>query len=386
VLELWRGRWPEMQKLMKEGAVITNATVGSSPSITPATHTNLSTGAFPRTHGVSAIVVRTERGLLSEAFTPVGKYSGTATMDPTVNLQAPTLADEWDLEQDNKAHVGLLTPGVLQLGMVGKGAALPGADKDIVAALTKRTRWETNPRFYSLPSYVNSDVRGPEKDQEEVDRLDGSADGLWRGHAIDRVDSSPAFAAWENRTIKALIDREGFGQDDITDLFYVNYKSPDAAGHLYNMIRPEQGDVIESVDTALGDLARWLDRKVGRGRYLLTITADHGQTPLEAGGWPIRPLEITADLNERFDRTPNGRGVIQDTSAHTLFMNKKELRTNGVTPEAVAAWLQRYTLEANVAPGDPYPADFDGRQEERVFDAVIPGRRVDQVADFCGAL
>ncbi len=386
VLKRWRGRWPEMKDLMDKGVVVTNATVGSSPSITPATHTNLSTGAFPRTHGVSAIVVRTESGRLTEAFTPVGKFSGAATMNPTVNLHTRTLADGWDLKQDNRAHIGLLTPGVLQLGMVGKGSALPGADKDIVAALTKRTRWETNPRFYSLPRYVNSEVRGPERDQEEVDRLDGSADGLWRGHSIDRVDSSPGFAAWENRTMKALMDREGFGDDNITDLFYVNYKSPDAAGHLYNMIAPEQGDVIESVDTALGDLARWLDREVGRGHYLLTITADHGQTPLGAGGWPIRPLEIIADLNERFDDTPNGRGVIQDTSAHTLFMNRNELRTNGVTPETVASWLQSYTLQDNVAAGDDYPAEFDGRQDERVFDAVIPGRRITEVARFCGAL
>ncbi len=386
VLERWPRSWPEMKRLIEGGVGITNATVGSSPSITPATHTNLSTGAFPRSHGVTAIVVRTERGRLTEAFTPVGRFSGAATMDATVNLERRTLADEWDLHTDNRARVGLLTPGVLQLGMVGKGAALAGADKDIVATLTRRTRWETNPRFYSLPSYVNRAVRGPERDLREVDRADGTADGLWRGHALDRVDSTPAFAPWQNRTIKAILGREGFGRDGITDLFYVNYKAPDAAGHLYNMISPEQGDVIASVDAALGDLAGWLDRKVGRGNYLLTITADHGQTPLEAGGWPIRPLEIIADLNERFDATPNGRGVIQDTSAHTLFMNERELRSNGVAPEEVAAWLQRYSFEDNVAPGDAYPTQFAGREGEPVFDAVVPGRRIKALAECSGVL
>lgn len=380
VLEYWPDAWPEIGKLMKAGASIEDAVVGSSPSITPAIHTNLSTGLTPRRHGVEAIIVRSDGGQLSETFAPVGANTGVRNMDATLSLRTTTLGDDWDLATDNRALVGMVSPGFLQIGMVGAGASHPGGDKDIVAVLAKKSGdWGTNPDLYSLPDYVNEDVRGPKKDKEEVDRSDGVVDGLWRGNEIAPTFATPAMAPWENRTIKALIEREGFGEDEVTDLFYINYKAPDAAGHLYNMIAPEQEDTIESVDTAIGDLRRWLDRAVGPEEYILVVTADHGQTPLGAGGWPIRPLEIIDDLNEAFDATPNGRGVIQDTSAHTLFLNAAELETNGVGPEDVADFLFRYTFAENVDESDAYPAEFVGRENERIFETVIPGGLVDDV-------
>ena len=380
VLNRWPRSWPRLKELMSRGASIEGATVGSSPSITPAIHTNLSTGLYPKHHGVTAIVVRTDEGELTESFTPVGETAGVATMDARVSLRTTTLADLWDLETDNEALIGMVSPGFLQLGMVGRGSALEGADKDIVAVLSKkRLEWDTNPAFYSLPNYVNTDVRGPSRDKKALDRADGEVDGLWRGHDISPVYASPALAPWENRTIEALIEREGFGQDEITDLFYINYKAPDAAGHIYNMIAPEQADTLASVDTAIGDLVEWLDDEVGPGEYVLVVTADHGQTPLEAGGWPIRPPEIIDDLNAAFDDTPNGRGVIEDTSAHTLFMNRAELTTNDVAPEQVADFLFDYTIGANISETESFPAEFAGREDERIFDTVIPGRRLDRV-------
>lgn len=380
VLNLWEDSWPELEDLMARGASVQSATVGSSPSITPATHTNLSTGTYPGRHGVTAIVVRTDGGDLTESFVPIGENIGVANMDATVSLKTTTIADLWDLANDNEALVGALSPGVLQLGMVGQGAALEGGDKDIMAVLSKkRVEWDTNRDLYSMPEYVNTQVRGPARDKQAVDRSDGEVDGLWRGHAISPVFATPALAPWENRTIQALIEREGFGQDEITDLFYVNYKAPDAAGHLYNMIAPEQGDAIASTSAAIGDLVDRLDATVGPDEYILIVTADHGQTPLEAGGWPIRPLEIIADLNETFDKTPNGTGVIEDTSAHTLFMSQAELRANGVYPEEVADFLFDYRISENVAPGDTFPSEFSGREDERIFESVIPGRRLPSV-------
>ncbi|MDQ3983477.1 MAG: alkaline phosphatase family protein, partial [Actinomycetota bacterium] len=52
VLERWPDRWPTLARMEREGTSYVDATVGSSPSITPATHSTLGTGAFPRTHGV----------------------------------------------------------------------------------------------------------------------------------------------------------------------------------------------------------------------------------------------------------------------------------------------------------------------------------------------
>jgi len=382
VLDRWEGKWPHIKDLMKRGASVEGAVVGSSPSITPAIHTNLSTGAFPNRHKITAIVMRTDDGHLTKSFTSFGLPASIEENDPGANGNIPSVADLWDKSVNNEALVGMLSPGQYQYGMMGLSGALKGADKDFAAILDKEERWATNPEFYKMPGYVN-DVRGPQSEIEAVDRSDGQVDGLWRGHPMPSIDGSPAMAPWENRTIQAMLKREGFGEDDVTDLFYVNYKAPDKAGHEYNMIAPEQGETIASVDDAVRDMIDWLDDNVGRGEYVFVLTADHGQTPLGAGGWPIRPLELTADLNARFDSKPNGTGLIQETSAATLFLSAKEMRANDVSPETVARFLLEYTFAENVAPGDPYPAEFSGREGERIFSAVVPGRLVDDVHAAC---
>ncbi|MDQ4025331.1 MAG: alkaline phosphatase family protein, partial [Actinomycetota bacterium] len=58
VLEAWPDAWPYLRRLMEKGTSVGNSVVGSSPSVTPAVHTNLGTGAFPKQHGIVDIPVR----------------------------------------------------------------------------------------------------------------------------------------------------------------------------------------------------------------------------------------------------------------------------------------------------------------------------------------
>ena len=385
-LEEWPDAWPNIQRLIDDGANIEGAVVGSSPSITPATHTNLSTGTFPRYHGVTAIAIRADDGSLVGSFSrSAGNPLGRAT-DPTVSLKKTTLADEWDLANDNEAKIGMLAAGNLQAGMIGHGTALEGGDADIMAVRYGET-WETNPDFYSLPDYVNTEVEGPAADLDELDRSDGAADGKWMGHSLDDValDASPAFAPWQNRTMQALLDGEDFGRDSVTDLFYVNYKAPDKAGHEWNMIAPEQEEVIRSVDTALGDMVSWLDENVGRDEYLFVVTADHGQTPLEAGGWPILGNELVADIDAHFG-VEGDASLIQRTSASSFFSDKAEMKARGVTPEQVASFVSRYRIGDNIPEGEEVPAGYEERLDERIFDAAFPGRELNEVVACTEAL
>lgn len=384
-LERWPDAWPFLKSLIPKGVNVDDAIVGSSPSITPATHTNLSTGTFPKYHRVTAIAIRANDGAIVGSFSEDAGNPGAAAMDPNVSLRRTTLSDLWDRARNNRPKIGMLSAGNLQLGMVGHGSALRGGDRDIVAIKSGES-WATNPQFYSLPGYVNSEVPGPQQDLDELDRSDGAADGRWRGHDIDSLslEGTPAFAPWQNRTMQALIERQSFGADGVTDLFYVNYKSPDKAGHTWNMIAPEQEDVIRSVDDALRDMVAFLDETVGPDQYLFVVTADHGQTPLEAGGWALNRAEVVADINGRFDRVDDDRGILQRTSASSFFMNKEQMRGSDVTPEEVASFLSRYTIGDNVPDGEDPPAQFEERSGERIFTAVFPGRKLPRIVDCAG--
>ncbi len=376
VLEQWPDAWPDLKRLMDEGTNFDNATVGSSPSVTPSTHTNMGTGAFPKRHQVTAIVVRKDDGEIVGSFSRDLRSAG-ADVVPNRVLQMPTFADLYDKAMGNEAQVALVGFGNYITGMMGHGANHPGGDHDI-AAFEEVEHWATDPEFYSLPEYLNTELPGPEDDYEDVDVSDGQADGLWRGHEISPLDATPAYAPWQNRALEAIIEREGFGQDDITDLMFVNYKAPDAAGHKWNMIGPEQEDVLRSTDEAIGDLAEFLEETVGENNFLMVVTADHGQTPLEAGGWPIFRLELLRDVARAFDHNDNGIGVINQTTATTIFVRPEELAANDATPEQLAAFLSAYTIGDNIGTQD-YPAEFNDRKDEKIFAGVFPGRRLEEV-------
>jgi hypothetical protein len=380
LLRRWPRAWPNLAALMRLGTSIEPATVGSSPSITPAAHTNMSTGAFPRTHGVSAIAIRGPGGVIQGAFRK-SQTKSQPPVDPDLNLRLSTLAEDWDLATGNRAKVGLLASGNYVLGLIGRGAKLRGGDRDIAGFLIWNGKWETDGRFYRLPSYVNS-LRDALRDGiDELDAADGRADRRWLGHDLDRTSvlTTPAMASYERRVAQSVIANEGFGRDDVTDLLYLHYKSPDHVGHKWNMISREARAVLASVDAAVGSLKQWLDTEIGAGRYVMVVTADHGQTPLEAGGWPVSRSELLRDIGDRFDSVPNGEGLLERTSATSLFSDLEEMKANGVTPADVASFLSGYTIRDNVADGDPVPDGFRDRAEERILAAAFPGRRLDEI-------
>lgn len=387
VLEEHPDTWPNLAQLIEEGANIEGAVAGSSPSITPAVHTNIGTGSFPRQHGVTAIAVRNDEGNVIGSFTPIDSQEGVTITDPTLNLKQQTLADMYDQSTGNEAKIALVAPGNYQLGMIGFGLGLEGGDADIVTSYAKTTNvWGSNPEFYYTPPYVN-DVEGPLEDLRAVDIADGETDDQWRGHDFPpNIVATPALAPWENRIIQALIENEGFGDDEITDMMQINYKAPDSLGHIYNMISPEEGDVLRSVDEAIGAMVTYLDSEIGEGEWVMMITADHGQTPLEIGGWPISRSEIHLDIDRAFNIDPAEGDVslTEQTSATSFFMRRAEMKAQGITPEQVATFLTGYTIGDNIAESNEVPEGYEDRLDEKIFDGVVPGRRIDELAECTG--
>ena len=54
--------------------------------------------------------------------------------------------------------------------------------------------------------------------------------------------------------IEEIIRREGFGQDDVPDLLYVNYKQIDKVGHKFSFPSMQMEEVVRGVDAELADL------------------------------------------------------------------------------------------------------------------------------------
>jgi len=361
VLEYWPESWPELKALMAEGSNYTQATVGSSPSITPSTHATMGTGAFPNRHGLSDTKMRVKGEIVDAYDSSSPKF-----------LEIDTLGDTWDIENDNEPLVGMMARDTWHLGMIGHGAYNEGADHDLaVMDDLGDVEFRTKEDFYSMPDYVLGNP-GLQEAIDEVDLRDGEADQRWLDNPLLPIDGkiryTPAWSIYQTKILKDLITNEGFGADDVPDLFYVNYKATDLAGHEWNMVEPEEKENLEEQDRQLAELVRFLDNEIGRRNYVLAFTADHGQTPYpsETGGWNIIMREVAADIEREFDNATPERPLILGNRGYQIMFDRKELRRNEIDPAEISAFLRTYTIGDN-APSEGDLGAFEDRVDERVF-------------------
>jgi hypothetical protein len=366
LLDRWPEAWPFQRRLMEEGFTYTNATIGSAPAVTSAIHANMGTGAYPRTHGVAEITARLPDGSVGDVF-----YGEEA--DPRL-LRAETLADAWDRAKGNRPWEGLLGYESWHLGMMGKGAEAEGGDRDVAVLWEQEPglgRFFVNEELYRLPDYLPDDAE-LDRRLTALDAEDGAIDGSWRGWDLADpkvVPATPAFVEHQGRAVLDMIRREPLGQDALTDFLFVELKPTDFGGHLWNMVAPEEEVVLRAQDAVLERIVDALDREVGRGRWVLALTADHGQTPQPetTGGLRIHPDMLGRKVDAYF-----GRKLVQKVTPSGLFLEPRALRESGVTETDVARFVATYRY------GDGLPADVDRSAiaddvlDARVFAGVIP--------------
>jgi arylsulfatase A-like enzyme len=367
-LEQWPGDWSNLLRMMDEGVIYTNATVGSNPSVTPAVHTTLGTGVFPDQHGVTGVPVRDEQGVVVDSF-----LEGESSRF----IEVPTIAELWDERNNNEALVGMLGYEPWHLGMIGRGAEKPGGDRDHGIWLdTETNEWKTNPEHYSMPASVTQ-TSGLEEYIAELDADDGMVDEAWLDNEIlgarDRWEETPAFIRYHRDVLRNMIRKDGYGNDTVTDLLFTNFKQIDRVGHYFNMNSEEVNQSLLVTDEVLGELLAVLDDEVGRGRYVVFLTADHGQQPDAADirGYAIDPNEIKSDLNEEFGE------VVRAVWPTEVFLLEEEMADRGVTIEEVARFLSGYQLKDNVTAEDTFTGSF--RANDRILDLAIPASLLENI-------
>jgi arylsulfatase A-like enzyme len=374
VLNQWPKAWPNLKRIMRRGTSIENAVVGSSPSVTPAIHATVGTGTWPVHHGVVDLQWRT----------PAGKVRGSYDGENPALMRVSTLADIYDPTTNNEAKIGMLAERNWHMGMVGHGASLEGGDKDIMVLGSGAGEENyTNDDFYTLPEYI--DVPGVAKDVRAVDLEDGRIDETWQGHDIlgdpEKWRQTPVQTRYQTRQIKAIFKKEGFGQDDVTDLFYTNYKELDLVGHIYNMLNPESRSVLKQTDSELGVLVEFLDNYVGENGWVVAVTADHGQgpDPLRFGAWPIDSAEMSRDASRRFDVTSTD--LFDKMRITGFWMNTDVMEKEGITLGEMARWVTNYRLLDNVRKGRTVPNRYRERQSERLFAASFPTKELPAIIE-----
>jgi hypothetical protein len=217
-------------------------------------------------------------------------------------------------------------------------------------------------------------VPGFEDDVRRVDQADGKLDGLWRDNSIDQLlkgFDTPARTPYQERVVETVIQKEGFGKDDTPDLLYLNFKEIDYISHVWSMNSLEMRDAVVAQDLALKRFVSFLNRQVGKGNWVLALTADHGAMPDPevSGGFQISTAPIEAGINENFDTDGDETPVVDLVQPSQVFLNVDELEQNGFTVGDVARYVMTLTQAQSAGPGqtvDPATAN------ETVFQAAFP--------------
>lgn len=362
--------WPVLQRLSKRGTFFEGADTGSSPTITPAVHANIGTGTFPEQHGMPDI------GIVLD-----GEFTGSVSDESPATLAIETLADIYDRRTNNEAKIGVFAFKSWHEAMIGLGAGVEGGDKDIAALVDHESGFFANEELYTLPQYLE-DITGLERYAEIVDGADGKKDGEWMGTEgflsdASLIRKSPAWAMFQTKILKELIAREGFGQDDVPDLLYTNYKQIDEVGHQMSMYQDEMGDIIRVTDAQMKILVKYLDRTVGKNQWVMAITADHGPAPSvdEDGGWTIHLLPFLEAMAKRFGVTLEEMEIGHRVGG--TWPRFDTLEAEGFTMEEMADFIINYRIKDNAQ--DDELQRFKKRANEPLYSAAWPATEMDRV-------
>jgi len=105
---------------------------------------------------------------------------------------------------------------------------------------------------------------------------------------------------------KACITAEQLGVDDVPDLLAISFSSNDLVGHTWGPDSQEVLDITLRSDQLVAELLRFLDQHVGKGKYLVALTADHG----------ICPLPEVTSRRQIYAQRVDVRRLILQTEAH----------------------------------------------------------------------
>jgi predicted AlkP superfamily pyrophosphatase or phosphodiesterase len=294
------------RRLLREGFSCENTFIPYTPTYTAPGHTCIYTGSVPSLHGIignnwfdrssNKVVYCTD----DSSVTSVGSQSIWGKMSPR-NLWANTITDELRLSNNFKSRTIAVAmkdrSSILPGGHTANGVywfdnttggfitssfyrtALPSWVSDFNARKLPDTylqgNWKT---LYPLNTYTSStaDDKSYEDSLPGEDRIFDHATNTITFNKYESFRYTPFANTLTFELAKSAIENEKFGKGDVTDFLAVSFSATDYVGHKFGPNSIETEDTYLRLDRELGAFLSWLDVHVGKGQYLLFLTADHG--------------------------------------------------------------------------------------------------------------
>jgi hypothetical protein len=177
-------------------------------------------------------------------------------------------------------------------------------------------------------------------------RLPGPASpgGVPGGDYYEALEKTPFVHDLLFEFARETVRREGLGADDAPDFLFIGLSGHDYLGHEVGPYAAQVGAMAERTDAQIADFLRFLDERVGAGRYLVALSADHGVGPTMAQGEAagIAPHDIDAGrlrrameqaLADRFDAAD---AIRRQDAPLSVWFDAAALERHHATPSEAA--------------------------------------------------
>ena len=411
------------KRLLGEGFSCENTMIPYVPSVTAIGHTCIYTGSVPSIHGIAGNNFVKEGKKVyctdDDSVKPVGTTSEAALMSPR-NLWVSTIGDEMKIASNGRAKVvGVALKdraSILPAGHNPNGAFwfddqtgcfitssyyMDRLPKWVEAFNGKRLpeqylsqKWNT---LYPKNTYTESTT-----DENEYEN--GIREGvkatlplnlpeLYKKYGYGIIRNTPFGNSLTLDMAKAAIDGEQLGADDETDLLAVSCSSTDYIGHQVGTHAIETEDTYLRLDKAIADFLAYLDSKVGKGNYLVFLSADHGamnnaaflqDRRIPAGSW--NASATAKKLNQVLAKEyPEAGDIVKTVMNYQVFFNRdviksKQLDFDNIKQTVVNVLKEDpsvlYACDMAKASTESIPEEvksriINGYNRERSGDAVI---------------
>ncbi len=295
------------KRMLAQGFSCENTFIPYIPTVTACGHTCIYTGSVPAIHGITGNswwdnnLMRSVYCSEDREVKTVGADGTAGEMSPR-NMLTTTICDELRLGTNfNSKVIGIAIKdrgAILAAGHSANAAYwydgksgnwisstyymndLPQWVKDFNARKLPnqyyQQGWNT---LYPLNAYLQST-----EDQKDYEIKVFGADAKGFPYDLKKfIDKNfgtivvtPFGNTFTLEMAKSALINEQLGMDETTDFLAISLSSTDYVGHSFGPNSIEAADTYLRLDKDLGDFLNFLDSKVGKGQYLLFLSADHG--------------------------------------------------------------------------------------------------------------
>lgn len=295
------------KRMVNEGFSAENTFIPYTPTYTACGHSSIYTGSVPAINGIIGndwYDPQLKRGVYCAEDTTVktvGSDTRAGLMSPK-NMLTTTITDELRLATNFKSKV-------IGISLKDRGSILPAghsanaaywydggtgdwitsthymaqlptwlADYNKLKMADKyfEKNWNT---LYPIETYNQSTSDNKEyegKSRGEQTPTFPHPFKLYAGKNYDMIKSSPYGNTMTLELAKLAINSEKLGQSGSPDFLAVSCSATDYVGHQYGPNSIEAEDTYLRLDQDLEQFFNYLDTKIGKGNYLVFLSADHG--------------------------------------------------------------------------------------------------------------